>query len=86
MLCSRDAYATRVGGKATKISPSPPNKNAEKDTRNCASSAFLLLFRGVFALLMHEKPILRLKSLSSEIICTFGVVALFLFVKFEGIR
>ena len=47
---------------------------------------FLLLFRGAFALLMHEKPILRLKSPSPEFVCAFGRYALFAFVKIMGIR
>ena len=81
----RGAFAAKLCA-MRKISSSAPNKNAGKDTRNCASSAFLLLLRGVFALLMHEKPILRLKRPSPEFVCAFGRYAFFACVKFMGIR
>ena len=33
LFATQDDYATRVGGKTAKISPSPPNKNCNSDTK-----------------------------------------------------
>ena len=55
-----------------------PNKNAEKDTIICANSAFLLFFKGVFALLGVKIIVCDKKSLSSESFYAPGGWTLFL--------
>ena len=47
---------------------------------------FLLLFRGVFALLRHKIIVSDKKSLSFRGVCAPGGWALFAFVKIMGIR
>ena len=47
---------------------------------------FLLLFRGIFALLSIKFIVCDRKSLSLGGVCAFGGWALFAFVKIMGIR
>ena len=63
---------------------SPPNKNAEKDTRNCANSAFLLLFRAILSFQSLQIIVCDEKSLSFRGVCDFSGWALFVFVKIVG--
>ena len=79
---SKSAFSLDIGSSICQHSS--PNKNAEKDTRNCASSAFLLLFRGILPFQSIKNLFCDNKSLYFGGVCAFGEWAILAFVKIVG--